>query len=73
MLLLSIYTGDGAVGVRTMSSLVVLRVVFVTACGAIGRCEVVTLTAPFCSSVYTLRVLIVLISINATPKYVQWG
>ena len=36
-------------------------VVFVAACGAAGRCGVVTLTVPLCSSVYTLRILIVLI------------
>ena len=59
------YTGDGAVGVTTMSSLVAPRVVLVTACGATGRCGVVTLTAPLCFSVYTLRILIVLVSINA--------
>ena len=62
------YTGDGAVGVTTMLSLVVLLVVFMTAYGATGRCGVVTLTATLCSSVYTLRILIVHISINATPK-----
>ena len=56
MLLLYMYTGDGAVGVTIMLSLVAPRVVFVTACGAIGRCGVVTLTAPLCSSVYTLRI-----------------
>ena len=54
MLLLCMYTGDGAVGVMTMLSLVAPRIVFVTACGATGICGVVTLTAPHCSSVYTL-------------------
>ena len=88
-----------AVGVTTMLSLVAPRVVFMTACGAPGRCGVVTLTAPLCSSVYTLRIyaiilwqgptclchlcsallllmtvwLIIFISTNATPKYVNWG
>ena len=57
----NMYTGDGAVDVTTMMSLVVPMVVFVAACGAAGRCGVVTLTVPLCSSVYTLRVLIVLI------------
>ena len=56
MLLRNMYTGDGAVGVTTMSSLVAPRVVFVTACGATGICGVVTLTAPTCSSVYTPRI-----------------
>ena len=59
---------EPAVGVTTMLSLVTPRVVFVTACGAISRCGVVTLTAPLCSSVHTLRILIVLISINATAN-----
>ena len=45
ILLIYMYTGDGAVGVTTMSSLVAPRVVLVTACGATGRCGVVTLTA----------------------------
>ena len=58
----------GAVGVTTMSSLVAPRVVLVTAFGATGRCGVVTQTAPLCSSVYTLGILIVLVSINACPK-----
>ena len=71
MPLRNMYTGDGAVGVTTMSSLVAPRVVLVTACGATGRCEVVTLTAPLCFSVYTLRILIVLVSINANN--VHWG
>ena len=48
------YSGDEAVGVMTMSSLVAPRFVFVTACGATGRCEVVTLTVPLSSSVYTI-------------------
>ena len=43
MLLPNMYTGDGAVGVTIMSSLVAPRVVLVTACGATGRCGVVTL------------------------------
>ena len=68
MPLRNMYTGDGAVVVTTMVSLVVPLVVFVTACGTTGRCGVVTLTAPLCFSVYTLRKLIVLISIDATPK-----
>ena len=72
MLLRNLYTGDGAVGVTTMLLLVTLWVVFATACGAASRCGVVTLTAPLSSSVYILRILIVLISINATPKYVHW-
>ena len=68
ILLIYMYTGNGAVGVTTMSSLVAPWVVLVTACGANGRCGVITLTAPLCFSVYTLRILIVLVSINATPK-----
>ena len=56
MLLLYMYTGDGAVNVTTMLSPVAPRAVFVTAGGATGRCGVVTLTAPLCSSVYTLRI-----------------
>ena len=72
MLLRNAHDGDGAVSVMTMLSLVALRVVSVTASSAISRCGVVTLTAPLCSSVYTLRILIVLILINATPKYVHW-
>ena len=63
---------DGAVGVTTMLSLVVPLVVFVTACGATGRFRVVSLTAPLCSGVYTLRILIVLISINSIPIHVHW-
>ena len=34
---------------------------------------IVTLTALLCSSVYTLRILIVLISINSTHIHVHWG
>ena len=56
MILLYMYPGDGAASVTTMLSLVAPRVVFVTACGATGRCRVVTLTAPLCSSVYTLQI-----------------
>ena len=66
------YTGDGAVSVTTMLLLVVPRVVLVTHCGATGRFGVVTLTASLFSSVYTLWILIILISINTTPKYVHW-
>ena len=73
ILLIYMYTEDGAVGVTTMSSLVAPRVVLVTACGATGRCRVVTLTAPLCFSVYTVRILIVLISINSTHIHVHWG
>ena len=62
------YAGDESVGVTTILSLVAPRVVFVTVCGATGRGGVVTLTAPLCSSVYNLRILIVPISINGTPK-----
>ena len=69
----NMFNGYGAVGVTTMSSRVASWVVFVTACGAAGRCGVVTLTAPLCSSVYTLRILIVLISINSTHIHVHWG
>ena len=58
MLLLYMYTGDGAVGVTTMLSLLAPRIVCVTAYGATGRCGIVTLTAPLCSSVYTLRIYI---------------
>ena len=36
------YTGDRVVGVTTMLMRVAPRVVFVTACGATGRCGVVT-------------------------------
>ena len=64
ILLIYMYTGDRAVGVTTISSLVVPWVVLVTACGATGRCGVVTLTAPLCFSVHTVRILIILISIN---------
>ena len=53
MLRRNMYTRDGAVSVITMSSLVAPRVVFVTACVSPGRCGVVTLTAPPCSSVYS--------------------
>ena len=68
-----VHWGRGCPGVTTMLSLAVPLVVFVTACGATGRCEVVTLTAHFCSSVYTLRILIVLISINSPPIHVRCG
>ena len=67
------YTGDGAVGVTTMLSLVVPLVVFVTACGATGRCGIATTTAPLCSSAYTLRILIVLVSINAASEITYTG
>ena len=56
MLLQNMYTRDGIVGETTMLSLVAPRVVFVTACGATGRCKVVTLTAPPSSNVYILRI-----------------
>ena len=45
MLLRNMYTGDGAIGVTNMLLFVVLWVVLVTACGATGRCGVITLTA----------------------------
>ena len=38
LLLRKMYTGDGAVGVTTLLSLVIPRVVFMTACGVTGKC-----------------------------------
>ena len=73
ILFIYMYTGDGAVGVTTMSLLVGPRVVLVTACGATGRYGVFTLTAPLWFSVYTVGILIVLISINSTHIHIHWG
>ena len=69
MLLRNMYTGDGAVSVTTILSLVAQRVIFVTACGATGRCWV---TAPPCFSVYTPRIYMLSFRRVHTYWYLNW-